>query len=105
MEKTVLCVFGERKRPVTFKGSTDPVKDRKNLLEAVLLCYSDVLQGSEVGHYFLQQESVEWGGWIDLSGIVQDRSTVRLCSSGKVGALASWKHTGATAFFFAFVLD
>ncbi len=80
--KTVLCVYGERKRPVTFLGSTDPLKDRKNLFEAVVACFSDVMEGSSSQtSFFLQQESVEWGGLIDISGYVEDRTTVHLCST------------------------
>ena len=78
-EKTVLCVFGERKRPVVFQGScTNAAEDRKNLMKAIMASFSDVLVETSRS-YFLQRESAEWGGLIDLSGLVEDRSTVHLC--------------------------
>ena len=81
--KTVLCVYSGRKRPIVFEGSSDPTKDRKNLLEAAILDFADILPESSTssGDYFLQQESSEWGGLIDLSGFVKDRTTVYLCCS------------------------
>lgn len=85
MEKTVLCVYQERRRPVTFTGNTDPVKDRKSLFDAVIGSFSDVLESTsnEAVSYFLQQESAEWGGLIDISGYIEDRTTVHLfCSAG-----------------------
>ena len=91
--KTVLCVYGERKRPVTFEGSTDPVKDRKNLYEAVMATFSDVLEGSSSQtSYFLQQESAEWGGLIDLSGYVEDRTTVHFCSAQTKAEVGSYSY-------------
>ena len=77
-EKTVLCVFGERKRPVTFQAS-DADEERKSLLKAAKAAFADVL--IEDRSYFLQYNSAEWGGLIDISGFVEDHATVHLCYS------------------------
>ena len=87
--KTVLAVFMNRRRPVCFQGSEDPKTEKQNLLDAVKTTFSDVISSGEgtsgagVGGYFLQTESEEWGGLVDVTGQVQDRATVLLqsCSS------------------------
>ena len=62
VQKTVLCVFRER-RPVTFSASMDEKTEKKNLLDAVKASFSDVLSSvegtSNPGSYFLQTESSE----------------------------------------------
>ena len=87
LEKTVLCVFKDRRRPVTFIQDKEPELERRNLLEAVKVSFSDLLEGpsSSCPTYFLQRESKEWGGLIDLTGYVEDRGTVHLCLSAQGG--------------------
>ena len=64
VQKTVLCVFMERKRSVTFNACNDAKVERKNLFDDVRVHFSDVLsygEGSSAssGSYFLQTESSE----------------------------------------------
>ena len=84
VKKTVLCVFKERRRPVTFIPSSDTNIERKNLLDAVRASFADVLSSGESTNdtksYFLQIENSEWGR-IDLTGCVEDRATIYLCYS------------------------
>ena len=74
VKKTVLCVFKERRRPVTFIPSSDTTIERKNLLDAVRASFADVLSSGEgtndTKSYFLQTENSEWGR-IDLTGCVE----------------------------------
>ena len=87
VKKTVLCVFKERRRPVTFITSSDKNVERKNLLDAVRASFADVLfcgEGtSDTRSYFFQTESSEWGR-IDLTGCEEDRATIYLCYSADV---------------------
>ena len=87
-QKTVLCVFKDRKRPVTFLGDQDAKKERQNLLEAVKASFSDLLEGSSgaqsAPQCFLQYQSSEWG-MIEVTGRIQDRNTVHLCLSSGDG--------------------
>ena len=72
-------MFGERKRPITFQASDAAEEEKKNLLKAAKATFADViLEGKS---YFLQCNSTEWGGLIDISGFVEDHATVYLCSS------------------------
>ena len=85
--KTVLVVFKNRRRPIRFQGSSDPRIEKKNLLDAVQTTFSDIISAGEgtsgVGGYFLQTQSTEWGGFVDVTGRVEDHSTLLLqsCSS------------------------
>ena len=84
IKKTVLCVFRERRRPVTFVTNSDKKIERKNLLDAVETSFADVLScgegTSDSKSYFLQADDSEWGR-IDLTGGVEDQATVYLCCS------------------------
>ena len=90
VKKTVLCVFKERRRPVTFITSADKNVEWKNLLDAVRASFADVLScgegTSDAKSHFLQTESSEWGR-IDLTGCVEDRATVYLCYSAGVSSI------------------
>ena len=83
-EKTVLCVCQGRKRPVTFLGSYDSIEeDRKRLKKEIESVFSDLLkppsgEEGEVRGYFIEKESKEWGGLIDLTGFVQDKDILHL---------------------------
>ena len=87
VKKTVLCIFKERRRLVTFIASTDEKKEKKNLFDTVKTSFSDVLSSGEgtsnSGSYFLQTESSEWGR-IGITGCVEDRATIHLCYSTNV---------------------
>ena len=82
--KEVLVVFRDRRRPIKFKVSDDPLEDKSSLLQAVQVAFSDVFpdlaagEGTSSGpsNYFFQTESKEWGGLVDVIGEVQDRSTI-----------------------------
>ena len=88
-KKTVLCVFKDRRRPVTFIQDDEPKRERQNLLEAIQVSFSDLLSCGEgpsslSPSYFLQRESERWG-LIDVTGYVEDGGTVHLCSSAQGG--------------------
>ena len=58
-KKTVLCVFKDRRRPVTFIQDDEPKRERQNLLEAIQVSFSDLLSCGEgpsslSPSYFLQ---------------------------------------------------
>ena len=87
IDKEVLVVFNNRRRPVKFKYfETDPSENYLNLLCAVERAFCDVLtpeegsSNSESGFY-LQIQSDEWGGVIDVTPEtrVDDHSTVFIC--------------------------
>ena len=89
--KTVLAVFGDRRRPVTFVSGCTAKEEVDNLFQAVKATYNDVLSVSEgsstTNEYFLQQESSEWGGQlIDITGFVRDKAVVHLCCGSKANA-------------------
>jgi len=49
-------------------------------------CFSDIIgtykdSSTSSKEYFLQQESSEWGGLIDITGFVKDKETIKLCYS------------------------
>ena len=81
--KEVLVVFQDR-RPIKFKISNNPSEDKSSLLHAVQVAFSDVFPDLAAGEgtssgpssYFFQTESKEWGGLVDVTGEVQDRSTI-----------------------------
>ena len=78
----MLCVCNGRKRPVTFLGSNNVEEDRKYLKKEIESVFSDLLRPSgeegEVKDYFIEKESKEWGGLIDLTGFVQDKDILHL---------------------------
>ena len=78
--KQVLVVFGDRRRPVTFNSSNidgdqgNRAKEEYEwLLRAVESTFEDVLYAEEgsstsnTGSFYLQIESHEWGGMIDVT--------------------------------------
>lgn len=81
--KTVLAVFGERRRPVSFECSSTAKEELEHLLEVVKVCFSDIINAREglstAEEYFLQQESSEWGGLINITGFIEDKKVVHLC--------------------------
>ena len=89
-EKTVLVVFRNRRRPVTFASGKTPKEEHQNLFEAVVRDFYDVLESNEgsssMGNYYLQRESKEWGGCIDVTGSVQERDVIHLCVSSSAAA-------------------
>ena len=103
--KQVLVVFGDRRRPVTFNCSTDGSQgDRAKeeyewLVRAVESTFEDVLYAEEgsstsnTGSFYLQVESREWGGMIDVTPctIVPDHEVVFLCRHESCGGVGSLK--------------
>ena len=105
-DKEVLVVFGDRRRPVVFNCSNrEDAKARVKeeygwLMEAVeSVKFEDVLKAeegssiSDSGCFYLQVESNEWGGMIDVTPetIIPDHGVVflyRYCreSSRSVGS-------------------
>ena len=84
-EKTVLGVFRERRRPITFNSGNTPKEEYGNLLEAVKSGFDNILianegpsssshgieaLASETTQYYIQRESKEWGGLVDVTGFV-----------------------------------
>jgi len=85
-EKVVLCEFQGRSRPVSFKGGDNPKEEYKNLFEAVLDVFHDLISNqatSSASTYHLERESKEWKRRIDVSGYVQERELIYLCLSSK----------------------
>ena len=85
-EKTVLCVFQGRSRPITFKSGGNPKEEYENLLEAMLAGFHDLISKtnqatSSASSYHLERESTEWNRLIDVSGYVQEKEVVHLCLS------------------------
>lgn len=82
----MLCVCKGRRRPITYVGShTSVEEDRKSLkkeIESVffdfLLIPSEQSSEGEIREYFIERESKEWGGLIDLTGFVQDKDILHL---------------------------
>ena len=104
--KQVLVIFGDRRRPVIINCSNrEDVEARvkeeyQRLMEAVKSEFEDVLNAeegsstSESGSFYLQVESSEWGGMIDItsSTVIPDHAVVFLYredSSHTVGSLKS----------------
>ena len=61
---------------MTFSGSNNTIKeDRMNLKKEFEYAFKDVLQTDEgqIRDYYIERESKEWGGVIDLTGFVQDK--------------------------------
>lgn len=80
--KSVLCVFGERKRPIIYDSADDWEQEKDNLMRSIKATFSDLLGETEtLESYFLQQESAEWGGLIDVHKKLKDHDTVHLCFS------------------------
>lgn len=85
-EFEVLVIFDSRRRPVKFTCFQDPCETYQSLINAVEKAFSDVLAAEEGSSnadngFYLQMESKEWGGMIDVTSETQvdDRSTVFLC--------------------------
>ena len=86
-EKEVLVVFQSRRRPVKFKyPSASPSASYRSLFSAIEGAFRDILtaeEGSSTSEsgFFLQVESSEWGGFIDVTPEtpVDDHATVYLC--------------------------
>ena len=79
--KEVLVVFWDKRRPIKFNVSEDPSEDKSNLIHAVQVAFSDIfpsLAADEGASSVpsIQTESKEWGGLMDVTGEVQDRSTI-----------------------------
>jgi len=85
VHKAVLAVFKDRRRPVVFNCGLNMKEEHENLLSAVKACFEEVIVlnegSSSSGDYYLQKESKEWGGLIDVTGYVQDKEIVHLCCS------------------------
>ena len=84
-------IFKDRRRPVKFKYSENPLENYQSLICAVEKVFYDVLtaeegsSSSETGGFYLQTESNEWGGKIDVTAEtpVEDRSILFLCRPTK----------------------
>ncbi|XP_065899152.1 uncharacterized protein [Dysidea avara] len=88
VEKTVLCVFRGRRRPITFESDENAKRESGKLLEAVLAGFEDMIcEGQSTASsssYHLERESEEWDGRrIDVSGFVRDKEEVYLCLSSE----------------------
>ena len=86
--KEVLVIFKERRRPIRFEISSDPIEEHKNLLSAVEIGFKDLISSG----FYLQTQNKEWNELTDVTGTVKDLSTLFLyCASedDKVGEGAS----------------
>lgn len=82
--KTVLGLLKERRRPVQFKCGLSAKAEYENLLQAVKMCFEVTALNKGVSStcdYYLQQETKEWRGLIDVTGYIQDKEIVHLCCS------------------------
>ena len=81
--KTVLVGYRERKRPVTFRMSSDPEAERQSLLAGIRAAFSDVDWGE--GEEVLQIKSENWGGeFVDLlQATIPDHAVLRVAFEGK----------------------
>ena len=82
--KEALVIFKERRRPIRFETSSDPIEEHKNLLSAVEIGFKDIISSG----FYLQIQNKEWNELTDVTGTVKDRSTLFLyCAAedGKVG--------------------
>ena len=97
-EKTVLVLFGERKRPVTFLSGGG--NETQSLIESVGEVFKDVL-GTDSGHrgkLLLQQKSEEWEGeFVDIPecGTVSDRAVLKLSMIDSAGTSTEVKFSKA----------
>lgn len=72
--KEVLVVYKDRRRPIVFKCSNDPLEEYQHILDAVKETFEDVLSvgssseegSSNTGSYYLQKDSKVWG-LVDLN--------------------------------------
>ena len=86
--KEVLVIFKERRRPIRFEISSDPIEEHKNLLSAVEIGFKDLISSG----FYLQTQNKEWNELTDVTGTVKDLSTLFLyCAAedDKVGEGAS----------------
>jgi len=80
MEAITKTVQREEKT-LTFSGSNNTIEeDRMNLKKEIESAFKDVLQtgDGQIQDYYIERESKEWGGLIDLTGIVQDKEILHL---------------------------
>lgn len=69
VEKVVLVAFGERKRPVTFRSSSDPAEEKERLQDAIKEVFADLLKDEEKAHLVVSVKSEQWKGeYIELHG-------------------------------------
>lgn len=75
---TVLVLFGQHTRPVSFVPGTNPEETQKAMLTAILSAFSDKLPPKS--SLILQIRDDEWGGmFVDLiSQEILDRSVVKV---------------------------
>ena len=86
VSKEVLVIFNDRRRPVKFECFENPSENYQSLVNAVEKVFCDILTAEEGSSssgagFYLQVESKEWGGIIDVTSETQidDHSTVFLC--------------------------
>ena len=77
-EKTVLAVFRNRRQPITFTSGKTPKEEHQNLFESN---EGPSSMGDYSRDYYLQRESKEWGGCIDVTGYVEEKDVIHLCVS------------------------
>lgn len=58
-------------------------EEHENVLQVVKSCFEEVIAlnkgASSTCDYYLQRESKEWGGLIDVTGYIQDKEIIHLC--------------------------
>lgn len=64
--KEVLVVYNERRRPIRFQASSNPLDEHKNLLSAVEIGFKDVMSTG----FYLQKEDKKWNELIDVTSTV-----------------------------------
>ena len=77
-QRTVLVMFGQRTRPVSFETGTSALDTQKALIASIKSAFDDQL--APTSSLILQIRDEEWGGvFVDLiSQDVPDRSVVKI---------------------------
>ena len=82
MKKEVLCMFGQRRRPMSFSvGEGEGESDYNCALRQAKILFEDVIMISSSSVFILQLKNEEWSGeFTDLkeADIIPDRSVLRL---------------------------
>ena len=86
-QKEVLVAFGERRRAVSFQASTDPLRERLSLEEAIRSVFKDVLnEDSHLVDLVILVKSEKWNGeFVELQqeSFVDNNSIVHLSVDAK----------------------
>ena len=78
--KEVLVAFGDRKRPVSFEASPDPLREKQALEKEIRIVFKDVLN-DRLTKLVILVKSEKWNGeLVELHGdmVVEDNSIIHV---------------------------